>query len=137
MSASEKVSQIPASGFDMARPELFANEDVLDMFKVLREEDPMHYAENEHFGPMWHVTRYEIASRSIPTISGFPHPMFMAAFKLMTRSHAHLSKVSKFPLLSPKTNPMRPFANRCSRLPRRPHGQFSRFDLAAHGQCVG
>ena len=59
MSASEKVSQIPASGFDMARPELFASEDVLDMFKVLREEDPVHYAENKQFGPMWHVTRYE------------------------------------------------------------------------------
>ena len=59
MSASEKVSQIPASGFDMARPELFASEDVLDMFKILREEDPVHYAENKQFGPMWHVTRYE------------------------------------------------------------------------------
>ena len=59
MSASEKVSQIPASGFDMARPELFASEEVLDMFKILREEDPVHYAENKQFGPMWHVTRYE------------------------------------------------------------------------------
>ena len=59
MSASEKVSQIPASGFDMARPELFASEDVLEMFKILREEDPVHYAENKQFGPMWHVTRYE------------------------------------------------------------------------------
>ena len=35
MSAADEFSQIPADGFDMARPELYANEDVLETFKIL------------------------------------------------------------------------------------------------------
>jgi cytochrome P450 len=59
MSAADKMTHIPANGFDMAQPELYANVDVLETFKILREEDPIHFAENPHFGPMWHVTRYQ------------------------------------------------------------------------------
>ena len=59
MSAADKMTHIPANGFDMAQPELYANVDVLESFKILREEDPIHFAENPHFGPMWHVTRYQ------------------------------------------------------------------------------
>ena len=36
MSAADKISNIPVGGFDMARPELYASEDVLEMFKILR-----------------------------------------------------------------------------------------------------
>ena len=59
MSAADKITEIPTSGFDMARPELYANVDVLETFKIMREEDPVHFAENPHFGPMWHITRYK------------------------------------------------------------------------------
>ncbi len=59
MSAAEKPFEMPDNGFDMARPELYASEDVLEQFKLLRENDPVHFAENEHFGPMWHITRYK------------------------------------------------------------------------------
>ena len=59
MSAADKLTEIPSGGFDMARPELYASVDVLDTFKIMREEDPVHFAENPHFGPMWHITRYE------------------------------------------------------------------------------
>ena len=59
MSAADKMTHIPANAFDMAQPELYANVDVLETFKILREEDPIHFAENPHFGPMWHVTRYQ------------------------------------------------------------------------------
>ena len=59
MSAADKMTHIPANSFDMAQPGLYANVDVLETFKILREEDPIHFAENPHFGPMWHVTRYE------------------------------------------------------------------------------
>ena len=58
MSAADKINNIPVGGLDMARPELYASEDVLETFKILREEDPVHYAENDQFGPMWHITRY-------------------------------------------------------------------------------
>ena len=37
MSAADKITEIPASGFDMARPELYANVDVLETFKIMRE----------------------------------------------------------------------------------------------------
>jgi cytochrome P450 len=59
MSAADKMTHIPANGFDMAQPELYANVDVLETFKILREEDPIHFAEYPLFGPMWHVTRYQ------------------------------------------------------------------------------
>ena len=59
MSLADTKTQIPAEGFDMARPELYASEDVLETFKILRQEDPIHFSENEHFGKMWHVTRYK------------------------------------------------------------------------------
>ena len=45
MSAADKMTHIPAIGFDMAQPELYANVDVLETFKILREEDPIHFAE--------------------------------------------------------------------------------------------
>ena len=59
MSAADKMTHIPANAFDMAQPELYANVDVLETFKILREEDPIHFAENPHFGSMLHVTRYQ------------------------------------------------------------------------------
>ena len=63
MSAADKITDIPANipdnGFDMARPELYASVDVLETFKTMREHDPIHFAENPHFGPMWHITRYK------------------------------------------------------------------------------
>ena len=63
MSAADKITDIPANipdnGFDMARPELYASIDVLETFKTMREHDPIHFAENPHFGPMWHITRYK------------------------------------------------------------------------------
>ena len=59
MGAAEKTFEMPDDGFDMARPELYASEDVLEQFKLLRENDPVHFAENKHFGPMWHITRYK------------------------------------------------------------------------------
>lgn len=44
MSAADKIFDMPPGGFDMARPELYASEDVLETFKILRQEDPIHYA---------------------------------------------------------------------------------------------
>lgn len=58
MSEALKIDDIPSSGFDMAKPELYTNEDVLETFKILRAKDPVHFSENKQFGPMWHVTRY-------------------------------------------------------------------------------
>ena len=52
-------SNAPLEQIDLSRPELFADENVLEVFKRLRAEDPVHYCESSSFGPMWSITRYE------------------------------------------------------------------------------
>ena len=122
MSAADDISQIPTDGYDMARPELYASEDVLKTFKILRQEDPIHYAENEHFGPMWHVTRYKDCVAVDTDHKRFSSSDVYGGIQIDDAVVRPLSKVSKFPLLLPKTSPiMRPFANRCSPLLHRPH----------------
>ena len=45
--------------FDPAQPELFAADAHWEWFRRLRQEDPVHYIDNEEFGPYWSVTRYD------------------------------------------------------------------------------
>ena len=54
-----KLSDLPLSQIDLSRPELYASEDVLETFKRLREEDPVHYCADGQFGSFWSITRYE------------------------------------------------------------------------------
>jgi cytochrome P450 len=54
-----KLSDLPLSQIDLSRPELFADEEILETFKRLREEDPVHYCADGQFGPFWSITRYE------------------------------------------------------------------------------
>jgi len=50
---------VPLEQFDIAQPELFANQQHWALFERLRKEDPVHLAESEEFGKYWSVTRYE------------------------------------------------------------------------------
>ena len=64
MTAAEALVQqdpwsIPLETFDPAKPGLFAADAHWEWFRRLREEDPVHYVENEYFGPYWSVTRYD------------------------------------------------------------------------------
>lgn len=59
MSQAIKIDEIPLDEINPARPELYTDENVLELFKRLREKDPVHYSEDPTFGPMWSITRYE------------------------------------------------------------------------------
>jgi cytochrome P450 len=64
MTAAEALLQqdpwtMPLDDFDPAKPALFEADAHWEWFKRLREEDPVHYVENEFFGPYWSVTRYD------------------------------------------------------------------------------
>jgi cytochrome P450 len=59
MSQAIKIDEIPLDEINPARPELYTDENVLELFKRLRENDPVHYSEDPTFGPMWSITRYE------------------------------------------------------------------------------
>ena len=59
MSQAIKIDDIPLDEINPARPELYTDENVLELFKRLRENDPVHYSEDPTFGPMWSITRYE------------------------------------------------------------------------------
>ena len=59
MSQAIQFDEMPIEQIDLSRPELYASEDVLKIFKRLREEDPIHFSQDAAFGPMWSITRYE------------------------------------------------------------------------------
>lgn len=44
---------------DVSLPDLWADRSVMDLFKKLREEDPVHFCADSQFGPYWSVTRYK------------------------------------------------------------------------------
>ncbi len=48
-----------SSGTHIADPSLFASGEMLEHFKRLRAEDPVHYCPDSPYGPYWSVTRYE------------------------------------------------------------------------------
>ena len=59
MSQAIKTDNIPLDEINPARPELYTDENVLELFKRLREKDPVHFFDDPTFGPMWSITRYE------------------------------------------------------------------------------
>ncbi len=58
---SEAIAQdeMALSAIDLSDPNLFLDEGVLDIFKRLRAEDPVHYCSDSAFGPFWSITRYQ------------------------------------------------------------------------------
>ena len=53
------MSEVALDAMDVSVPDLFTDENVLELFKRLRREDPVHYCADSAFGPYWSVTRYE------------------------------------------------------------------------------
>jgi cytochrome P450 len=53
------TSGIAIADIDVSKSELFTDENVLEIFKRLRTQDPVHYCADSNFGPYWSVTRYE------------------------------------------------------------------------------
>ena len=57
--AKDWATQTPLQDINLSRHELFESEDVLDVFKRLRTEDPVHYCKDSAFGPFWSITKYK------------------------------------------------------------------------------
>lgn len=58
MSQAISVADTALGEIDLSNPSLYASEDVLEIFKRLRREDPVHYCHDSIFGPFWSITRY-------------------------------------------------------------------------------
>ncbi len=58
MSKAYDISDMSLAAIDLSRADLFKDEGVLDIFKRLRAEDPIHYCAESNFGPFWSITRY-------------------------------------------------------------------------------
>lgn len=50
---------VPLDQIDMILVDRFENNTIWPWFERLRKEDPVHYSENEEFGPYWSVTKFE------------------------------------------------------------------------------
>jgi len=50
---------IPLEQVDVARPHLFAGDQIWPYFERLRQEAPVHYCAHGQFGPYWSVTKYD------------------------------------------------------------------------------
>ncbi len=59
MSQALDMGDMPLEHIDLSRHDIFASEDVLETFKRLRKEDPVHYCPDSPFGAFWSITRYE------------------------------------------------------------------------------
>jgi len=59
MSEAIKNEICSIADLDISVPDLFTSENVLESFKRLREDDPVHYCADSQFGPYWSITRYE------------------------------------------------------------------------------
>ena len=59
MSEAIKNENSSIADLDISVPDLFTSENVLESFKRLREDDPVHYCADSQFGPYWSITRYE------------------------------------------------------------------------------
>jgi len=57
--ANRDPRSIPIEQIDVADPTLFESYSYHPLFRRLRAEDPVHYAESPLYGPYWSVTRYE------------------------------------------------------------------------------
>ena len=56
--AREHAYSVPIEDIKPADPELFRSDTFWPYFERLRNEDPVHYAESEEFGPYWSVMKY-------------------------------------------------------------------------------
>ena len=52
-------ADMPLEAIDLSRPELYADENVLEIYKRLRRDAPVHYCADSNFGPFWSLTRYD------------------------------------------------------------------------------
>ncbi len=59
MSNALKFVEAPLEAVDLSQADMFLGEDVLNVFKRLRHEDPIHYCPESNFGPFWSITRYQ------------------------------------------------------------------------------
>jgi len=50
---------VPLDQIDMSLVDRFTNNNIWPWFERLRKEDPVHFSENEEFGPFWSVTTFE------------------------------------------------------------------------------
>jgi cytochrome P450 len=56
--AREHAYSVPIDKLDPSHPELFRSDTFWPYFDRLRKEDPVHYCENENYGPFWSITKY-------------------------------------------------------------------------------
>ena len=54
-----RLAALPIEQFDVSQPHLFQSNEVLDYFRRLRNEAPVHYCAESAYGPYWSVTRFE------------------------------------------------------------------------------
>ncbi|MEO1028400.1 MAG: cytochrome P450, partial [Pseudomonadota bacterium] len=53
------AAEVDLSTFDLVDPELWRRGAYWDIFKRMRDEDPVHWCPDSPLGPYWSVTRYE------------------------------------------------------------------------------
>jgi cytochrome P450 len=56
--ARDHAYAVPLEDIKPATPELFESDTFWPYFERLRNEDPVHYAESEEFGPYWSIMKY-------------------------------------------------------------------------------
>ena len=54
-----RLAALPIEQIDVSQPHLFQSNEVLDYFRRLRNEAPVHYCAESAYGPYWSVTRFE------------------------------------------------------------------------------
>lgn len=56
--AEAHAASMDVADIRVGNPKLFENDVVLPYFRRLRDEDPVHFAEDSPYGPYWSITRY-------------------------------------------------------------------------------
>ena len=56
---NSQLADLPIDQIDVSQSHLFQSNEVLDYFRRLRNEAPVHYCAESAYGPYWSVTRFE------------------------------------------------------------------------------
>ena len=56
---NSQLADLPIDQIDVSQPHLFQSNEVLDYFRRLRNQAPVHYCAESAYGPYWSVTRFE------------------------------------------------------------------------------
>ena len=56
--ARERAYRTPLDDLDVSAPTLFSSDTLWPYFERLREEAPVHYCAESHYGPLWSISRF-------------------------------------------------------------------------------